>query len=210
MKIGYCICGSFCTHKKSLATLKKLSEKYEIVPVLSERAANTDTRFGKHEELISAVTDICKRAPVTTVEGAEPLGPFEPLDMLVICPCTGNTLSKIANGVSDSSVTLAAKIAHKDGTAPRGVSPRERVRAARADGHAATDRLEKRGDRAADPAVAEHEHGLAAERHRQLPQGELKRALRRRDRVFNRQLLVLHIVRHREGKLLRAVDKTVR
>ena len=109
MKIGYCICGSFCTHKKSLNALKELSVKYEIVPVLSERAANTDTRFGRHEELISAVTEICGRPPVTTVEGAEPLGPFEPLDLLVISPCTGNTLSKIANGVSDGAVTLAAK-----------------------------------------------------------------------------------------------------
>lgn len=109
MKIGYCICGSFCTHKKSLKALKELSEKYEIVPVLSERAANTDTRFGGHEELISAVTEICGRPPVTTVEGAEPLGPFEPLDLLVISPCTGNTLSKVANGISDGAVTLAAK-----------------------------------------------------------------------------------------------------
>ena len=109
MKIGFCICGSFCTHKKALETMRYLSEKYEIVPVLSERAANTDTRFGKHEALIEAVTRICGRPPVMTVEEAEPLGPFEPLDMLVICPCTGNTLSKLASGVSDSSVTLAVK-----------------------------------------------------------------------------------------------------
>ena len=109
MKIGFCICGSFCTHKKALKTLKALSKKYEIVPVLSERCANTDTRFGTHCALISEVTKICGREPVTTVEGAEPLGPAEPLDMLVICPCTGNTLSKLAAGVSDSSVTLAAK-----------------------------------------------------------------------------------------------------
>ncbi len=109
MKIGYCICGSFCTHKKALAALERLSVKYETVPVLSERAAHTDTRFGTHTELVEAVTGICGREPVTTVEGAEPLGPFEPLDMLVICPCTGNTLSKIASGVSDTSVTLAAK-----------------------------------------------------------------------------------------------------
>ena len=109
MKIGFCICGSFCTHKKALKTVRALSKKYEIVPVLSERAAHTDTRFGSHFALISEVTRICGREPVTTIEGAEPLGPVEPLDMLVICPCTGNTLSKLASGVSDSSVTLAAK-----------------------------------------------------------------------------------------------------
>lgn len=109
MKIGFCICGSFCTHKKALKTMKALSKKYEIVPILSERAAHTDTRFGTHNVLICEIKKICGREPVTTVEGAEPLGPIEPLDMLVICPCTGNTLSKLASGVSDSSVTLAAK-----------------------------------------------------------------------------------------------------
>lgn len=109
MKIGYCICGSFCTHKKSLEVLKELAKEHETVPVLSERVAHTDTRFGKHRELISKVENICGRAVITTVEEAEPLGPFEPLDMLVICPCTGNTLAKIAAGISDTSVTLAAK-----------------------------------------------------------------------------------------------------
>lgn len=109
MKIGFCICGSFCTHKKALAAMEELAGKYEIVPVLSERAASTDTRFGGCRRLIEETTRICGRAPVTTVEGAEPLGPFEPLDLLLICPCTGNTLSKLASGVSDTSVTLAAK-----------------------------------------------------------------------------------------------------
>ena len=109
MKIGFCICGSFCTHKKALKTMRALSKKYEIVPVLSEHAAQTDTRFGTHDALISEVTKICGREPVMTIEGAEPLGPIEPLDMLVICPCTGNTLAKIASGISDTSVTLAAK-----------------------------------------------------------------------------------------------------
>ena len=79
------------------------------MPVLPEHAANTDTRFGKCSDLIKSVTGICGREPVTTLTGAEPLGPAEPLDLLVICPCTGNTLSKLAHGVSDTSVTLAAK-----------------------------------------------------------------------------------------------------
>ena len=89
--------------------MKALSKKYEIVPVLSEHAAHTDTRFGTHNALIAEVKKICGRNPVMTIEGAEPLGPIEPLDMLVICPCTGNTLSKLASGISDTSVTLAAK-----------------------------------------------------------------------------------------------------
>ncbi len=109
MKIGFCICGSFCMHKKALCAMERLALKYELVPVLSERAAGTDTRFGTHSELIENVTRICGRPPLTTVEETEPLGPFEPLDLLLICPCTGNTLSKLASGVSDTSVTLAAK-----------------------------------------------------------------------------------------------------
>ncbi|MBP5207314.1 MAG: dipicolinate synthase subunit B [Clostridia bacterium] len=109
MKIGFCICGSFCTHKKALCALEALAAEHEIVPVLSFCAAKTDTRFGAASELTAAVTRICGREPVTTLTGAEPLGPAEPLDLLVICPCTGNTLSKLAHGVSDTPVTLAAK-----------------------------------------------------------------------------------------------------
>ena len=109
MKIGYCICGSFCTHKNSLSCLEKLCEKHEVVPILSEIVTATDTRFGKAEELIKKVTGLCKREPVTQIKDAEPLGPKEPLDLLLICPCTGNTLAKLAAGITDSTVTMAAK-----------------------------------------------------------------------------------------------------
>ncbi|MBO4422885.1 MAG: dipicolinate synthase subunit B [Clostridia bacterium] len=109
MKLGFCMCGSFCTHEKALSVLSRLAREHEVIPVLSERAANTDTRFGTSGALIKTVTEICGRKPVTAVVEAEPLGPVERIDMLVICPCTGNTLSKLASGVSDSSVTLAAK-----------------------------------------------------------------------------------------------------
>ena len=109
MKIGYCICGSFCTHKNSLEVLKTLCAEHEVVPVLSETAAKTDTRFGTCGELIKKVTELCGRAPVMSIKDAEPLGPKEPLDLLVICPCTGNTLAKIASGITDTAVTMAAK-----------------------------------------------------------------------------------------------------
>lgn len=109
MKLGYCICGSFCTHKNSLETLEKLCREHEVVPVLSEIVTKTDTRFGKAEELINKVTELCKREPVMSIKDAEPLGPKEPLDMLLICPCTGNTLAKLSAGVTDSTVTMAAK-----------------------------------------------------------------------------------------------------
>ena len=109
MKIGYCICGSFCTHKNSISVLEKLCENHEVVPILSEIVTKTDTRFGKAEDLIKKVTELCGRSPVTSIKDAEPLGPKEPLDLLVICPCTGNTLAKLAAGVTDSAVTMAAK-----------------------------------------------------------------------------------------------------
>ena len=109
MKIGYCICGSFCTHKNSLEVLQTLCAVHEVVPVLSETAACTDTRFGTCGELIKKVTMLCGRAPVMSIRDAEPLGPKEPLDLLVICPCTGNTLAKLAAGITDTAVTMAAK-----------------------------------------------------------------------------------------------------
>lgn len=107
--IGYAICASFCTHNKSLNELKALTEKYDIIPILSYNAANTDTRFGKGAELRTEVKKLCGRDPVENIVEAEKLGPATPLECLVICPCTGNTLSKIANGITDTAVTMAAK-----------------------------------------------------------------------------------------------------
>lgn len=109
MKIGYALCGSFCTHAKSLAVLESLVETYTVVPILSENVAHTDTRFGKAADLIEIVTTLCHRAPICTIADAEPLGPVESLDLLVIAPCTGNTLAKMAHGITDTSVTMAAK-----------------------------------------------------------------------------------------------------
>ena len=108
--IGYAVCGSFCTHEKSLETLSALVECGEtVVPILSERVQTTDTRFGKAADLIARVEAICGRCAVRTVPEAETLGPATPLEALVICPCTGNTLAKLACGISDGAVTLAAK-----------------------------------------------------------------------------------------------------
>lgn len=108
--IGFAMCGSFCTHKKALEQLSVLLKNgHPVLPILSECVYTTDTRFGKADDLIGRVTDLCGRKPVHTVVGAEPLGPGMPLDALVICPCTGNTLAKLANGITDSSVCMAAK-----------------------------------------------------------------------------------------------------
>ncbi len=108
--IGYALCGSFCTHKRSVDILRKLKEKgFDIQPIASENAYSTDTHFGTAQELSEALTGICGREIIHTIKDAEPLGPRICLEALVICPCTGNTLAKIANGITDTAVTMAAK-----------------------------------------------------------------------------------------------------
>lgn len=107
--IGYALCGSFCTHARSLRTLAELAKSYEIQPILSERAAACNTRFGSAASLRAKLESICGRACITTIEEAEPLGPKHPLEALVIAPCTGNTIAKIASGITDTTVTMAAK-----------------------------------------------------------------------------------------------------
>jgi dipicolinate synthase subunit B len=108
--IGYALCGSFCTFADSYKALALLKEKYgDVVPIMSFNAYNTDTRFGKAKEFVDEIEEICKEEIIHTITGAEPIGPKELLDVLVIAPCTGNTLGKLANGISDTAVTLATK-----------------------------------------------------------------------------------------------------
>lgn len=108
--IGYAICGSHCTHRAAIGVLRRIVESGEdVVPILSEASAMTDTRFGKAEELVSEVESICNRRAVTKISESELFGAHTPLEYLVISPCTGNTLSKIALGMSDGAVTMAAK-----------------------------------------------------------------------------------------------------
>ena len=108
--IGYAFCGSFCTLKDSLAALEGLAnEGYEIQPIMSETVYSTDTRFFKCEELARRVRELTGRQIIHTVREAEPLGPKEPLSALIIAPCTGNTIAKLATGITDSAVTMAAK-----------------------------------------------------------------------------------------------------
>lgn len=107
--IGYAFCGSFCTFEASFRVLEELKRQYDIVPIMSSNAYNTDTRFGSHDEWNRKIEDACGRKIVNTITAAEPLGPKMPLDMLIIAPCTGNTLAKIANGITDTAVCMAAK-----------------------------------------------------------------------------------------------------
>ncbi len=108
--IGFAMCGSFCTHKYALAELKMLVESgYEVLPIMSENVYSTDTRFGKAEKLVGDVREMCGRDVIHTVLDAEPIGPKMALEAMIICPCTGNTLAKMANGITDTAVTMAAK-----------------------------------------------------------------------------------------------------
>ncbi len=108
--IGYAFCGSFCTFKDSFEALSLVKSKYlDIVPIMSFNAYNTDTRFGTSQEWIQKIETLCQNKIINTIVDAEPLGPARPLDALIIAPCTGNTLAKIANGITDTPVCMAAK-----------------------------------------------------------------------------------------------------
>lgn len=117
-KLGLALCGSYCTYEKLFAEARTLAEEYELFPIMSDTAAETDTRFGRAADHIRALSELCggKRV-VTTIEEAEPLGPSLALDALLIAPCTGNTLAKLARGVTDSAVTMAAKAHLRNGRA---------------------------------------------------------------------------------------------
>lgn len=116
--IGFAFCGSFCTHKAALEQMQHLIDMgYDVLPIMSENVYSTDTRFGTCEELRNRVKSMCGHEIIHTIVGAEPLGPKLPLDALVICPCTGNTLAKMAHGITDTPVTMAAK-AHLRGDRP--------------------------------------------------------------------------------------------
>ena len=108
--LGYALCGSFCTHAQSLKELKNLiAAGYEVQPIVSETVYTTDTRFGMAKDLERELESICGRPVIHTVPEAEPLGPKISLEALIIAPCTGNTLAKMANGITDTAVTMAAK-----------------------------------------------------------------------------------------------------
>ncbi len=114
-KLGLALCGSYCTYEKLFAAATALARVYDLVPIMSDTAAETDTRFGTAAEHIRRLMELSGKHVITTVAEAEPLGPKLPLDALLIAPCTGNTLAKLAQGITDSSVTMAAKAHLRNG-----------------------------------------------------------------------------------------------
>jgi dipicolinate synthase subunit B len=113
---GFAVCGSFCTFSKVIAEMANLRDSgYKIVPIMSETAYSTDTRFGKAEEINREIKNICGRDIIHTITQAEPIGPGKLLDILIIAPCTGNTIGKLAGGITDTAVTMAAKAHLRNG-----------------------------------------------------------------------------------------------
>lgn len=109
MTIGFAVCGSFCTFHQVFPIAEKLAVQHEIIPIFSNIVSATDTRFGTAAEFRLKMAQICGREPLDTIVAVEPIGPKKMLDALVIAPCTGNTLAKLAHGIADTPVTMAAK-----------------------------------------------------------------------------------------------------
>ena len=121
--VGFALTGSFCTFSRVLKELEKVaSQGAKIIPIMSEMSYSTDTRFGTADEFKTRIEGICQNPIIKTVKEAEPIGPKGYLDILIIAPCTGNTLAKLASGIADSSVTMAAK-AHLRNQKPVVIAP---------------------------------------------------------------------------------------
>ena len=116
IRVGFAFCGSFCTYDQVMPALERATARYgDVTPIISEKSAETDSRFGPAHEFIREMERICDRRVIDTIPKAEPIGPKKLLDVLIIAPCTGSTLSRLANGMSDTSVTMAAKAMWRNG-----------------------------------------------------------------------------------------------
>ena len=109
MNIGFAMCGSFCTYASVFPIMELLSRDYSVMPIFSGAAYTVDSRFGTAAEHIQTAAEICGSHPLHTISQVEPIGPKKLLDALIIAPCTGNTLAKLAHGIADTPVTMAAK-----------------------------------------------------------------------------------------------------
>ena len=109
IKLGFALCGSFCTLQEVVGQLSVLREKFELYPIMSPAVYTMDTRFGRAEDFRWAVEDACGHKIMSTIAEVEPIGPKGWLDALAVAPCTGNTLGKLAAGITDTAVTMAVK-----------------------------------------------------------------------------------------------------
>ncbi len=122
-RIGFAICGSFCTFSKAFTQLERLiAEGAEVTAIMSFNAASLDTRFGKAADHIAYLEKVTGKSVIKTIEDAEPIGPRKMFDALLIAPCTGNTMAKLAAGIIDTPVTMAAK-SHIRNASPLIIAP---------------------------------------------------------------------------------------
>lgn len=117
LRVGLALTGSFCTFDKALTAAEQLRDEFDFLPIMSETAASTDTRFGRAEDFQKRLEEFSGKKVIKTITEAEPIGPGKMIDVLLIAPCTGNTLAKLAGGINDSSVTMAAKSHIRNGGA---------------------------------------------------------------------------------------------
>lgn len=116
VKAGFAFTGSFCTFEKTIRELEKMvAEGADVMPIISAAVDSFDTKFGRAEDWKTKIEGITGKKLVKTIVEAEPIGPRALLDILVIAPCTGNTLGKLANGITDTSVTMACKAHLRNG-----------------------------------------------------------------------------------------------
>lgn len=109
MNIGFAMCGSFCTYAQVFPVMEELAKAHRLIPIFSFASATIDSRFGTAREHLQKAAELCGSQPLCTIEAAEPIGPQKLLDALIIAPCTGNTLAKLAHSIADTPVTMAAK-----------------------------------------------------------------------------------------------------
>lgn len=110
VKVGFCMTGSFCTFEKAFSAMQELRDAgCDILPIMSFNAGNTDTRFGTAQEHIRRAENICGKRVILSISDAEPIGPKKLTDIMIVAPCTGNTMAKLARSITDTPVTMAVK-----------------------------------------------------------------------------------------------------
>ena len=122
LSIGFAFCGSFCTIESTAEALKTLLPHYRITPIFSEAVQQTDTRFGKADAIMQKIETLCGAPGIKSIVEAETIGPKKRFDLLIIAPCTGNTLAKLSLGIIDATVPMAAK-AHLRNARPLLIAP---------------------------------------------------------------------------------------
>ena len=109
MNIGFAMCGSLCTFASVFPIMEEIAKMHTLIPILSQSSGTINSRFGLAAEHIHKITEICGKPPLCSIEEVEPIGPKQLLDALIIAPCTGNTLAKLAHSIADGPVTMTAK-----------------------------------------------------------------------------------------------------